>query len=158
MEAPGRRLAAELLEVLTVGFPFCVFKAGVGAWCMQRGLPWAGVPLLLLAGVDALLNGTNLLALAATRRRAVPACLLSALTQRLGLFHGLPHARRADLGNALDMLLAFTLVAGMVGFGLLAELGPRLLAAWNGAVVLNVLGAGLGRLGGSLEKVVSAGP
>jgi len=158
MEAPGRRLAAELLEVITVGFPFCVFKAGVGAWCLQRGLPWAGVPLLLLAGADALLNALNLVSLAAARRRAVPACVLSAATQRGGVKGASSRAWRADLGNALDMLLAFTLVAGMVGSGMLRELDARLLAAWNWAVVMNVLGAGLGRLGASLEKVVSAGP
>ena len=72
MGAPGRRLAAELLEVVTVGFPFCVFKAGVGAWCLQRGEAWAGSPLLLLAGADALLNAANLVSLVVARRRAVP--------------------------------------------------------------------------------------
>jgi hypothetical protein len=157
MGAPGRRLAAELLEVVTVGFPFCVFKAGVGAWCMQRGAAWAGVPLLLLAGADGLLNLANLLGLATARRRWVPACVLSAATERLGLFPGSPHAWLADFGNALDVLLAFTLVAGMVGTGMLRELDAPVLAAWNGAVVLNVLGAGLGRLGASLEKRASEG-
>jgi len=157
MGASSRRIAAELLEVITVGFPFCVFKGGVGLWCIQRGMPWVGVPLLLLAGADALLNTANLLALATARRRWVPACVLSAVTQRLGLFPDSPHAWLADFGNALDMLLAFTLVAGMVGTGMLRELDARVLAAWNGAVVLNVLGAGMGRLGASLEKVVSAG-
>ncbi|MBM4380966.1 MAG: hypothetical protein FJ086_16960 [Deltaproteobacteria bacterium] len=157
MGASSRRLAAELLEVVTVGFPFCVFKAGVGWWCVQRGAGWAGAPLLLLAAADAVLNGANVVALVTVRRRRVPACVLSAVTQRLKLFPDSPHAWLADFGNALDMLLAFTLVAGMVGSGVLREFDVRVLAAWNGAVVLNVLGAGLGRVGTSLERVAPGG-
>ena len=146
--APG----TELLEVLTVGAPFCVFKAGVGVWALGRGWAVAAVPLLLLAAADALHNATNLAALLVRRRRAVSACVLSAVTLRWSPFPRSSHAWLSDLGNALDVALSFSLVAGMVGSGVLGELPAPWLRAWNAAVVLNVLGAGLGRMGSTLER------
>ena len=43
-------------------------------------------------------------------------------------------------------MLSFTLVAAMIGLGLLMRLRPADLGIWNVSVVFNVLGAGLGRL------------
>jgi hypothetical protein len=147
--APG----SELLEVLTVGFPFCTFKAGVGLWALGRGWTALAAPLLVLAAADAVLNAVNLGALLALRRRVVSACVLSAVTLRWSPFPRSTHAWLVDFGNSLDVALSFALVAGMVGSGGLGELPAPWLRAWNAAVVLNVLGAGLGRMGSTLERL-----
>ena len=51
------------------------------------------------------------------------------------------------------MLLSFTLVAAMVGFGRIPSLPSDHLRVWNAAVVLNVLGAGLSRVGASYRAI-----
>jgi hypothetical protein len=139
--------------VLTVGLPFCVFKAGVGLWALGRGWTGLAAPLLLLAAADALLNAVNLGTLLALRRRVVSACVLSAVTSRWSPFPRSTHGWLVDFGNALDVALSFALVAGMVGSGVLGEFPAPWLRAWNAAVVLNVLGAGLGRMGSTLERL-----
>ena len=48
------------------------------------------------------------------------------------------------------LAMSVTLVASMIGFGLLGRLSRADLGAWNVSVVLNVLGAGLGRLAETL--------
>lgn len=50
------------------------------------------------------------------------------------------------------MFLSFALVAIVVGLGLLAHLPRWALILWNMSVVLNVLGAGIGRLVTALRK------
>jgi len=113
------------LEVLSVGLPFCVFKIAAGA-ALRPGA-WGAAGLVLL------------------RRRVLDACFLS-FGARLLLAPARKSRRRLqDFGNSLDVLISFSLVAYMVGAGRLKELPPQLLAFWNAAVVLNVLGAGLGR-------------
>ncbi|MFM2153144.1 MAG: hypothetical protein RL199_1579 [Pseudomonadota bacterium] len=147
----GRILTSQSLEVLTTGLPFCVFKALVGLLLVREGLPAAGALLLLLAAVDGLLNAANLLSLTFLRRRVTSHCLLTAAARRLPRRPVDPQ-RRADLGNALDVLLSCGLVAAMVGFGGIPRLPSAHLHVWNGAVVLNVLGAGLGRFGAWVSR------
>lgn len=137
------------LEVLTVGFPFCGFKALAGALALASAHPAVralGAALTALGAADAAINAANLAALAFRRRRAMAACALSA---------ALP-ARLRDVGDSLDTVLAFTLVAVVIGGGLLPGLTPREMLAWNACVVLNVLGAGLLRLGASLRGLSSS--
>ncbi|MCM2304871.1 MAG: hypothetical protein NDJ72_09230 [Elusimicrobia bacterium] len=138
----------DLLEVLTVGLPFCGFK-------ILAGLSLGGPPGVLLVGLgvlDAVINGINLLGLLVNRRRPMAACTLAlaALPFRK------PSASRQkwlDLGNSLDVLLAFALVALMIGYGRLAAMPAERLSVWNACVILNVLGAGLGRFGASLRDL-----
>ena len=52
-----------------------------------------------------------------------------------------------------SLLISFSLVAYMVGAGRLKLLPPGLLTFWNAAVILNVLGAGLGRFGESVRNL-----
>jgi hypothetical protein len=142
----------ELSEVVTIGLPFCVFKALVGALLLRRGHTLGGGLLLALGSLDTLVNSVNFLALLAVGRRLWSPCSLSLLTERSGLFSTFSNDYLRDLGTSLDVLLSFTLVAAMVGFGLLGSLPAAELTVWNAAVVLNVLGAGLSRVGATVRS------
>lgn len=146
MSADARILWLESLEVATIGLPFCVFKAAAGLWLLSGGsaASAAGKFLIVWAIIDAVLNLANLAGLLSVRRRLVDACLL-AFASRLLLRHK-PLRIARDFGNSLDMLVAFSIVAYIVGAGKIVELPGRSLTCWNLAVVFNVLGAGLGRL------------
>jgi hypothetical protein len=140
----------ELLEVLTIGLPFCGFK-------ILAGLSLGGAGGLLLVGlgvVDAAVNAANFAGLLLARRRPLPVCALAFASGSLR--GGAPLAKRRDLGASLDVLLSFALVAVMIGFGRLRSMTPAHLAAWNVCVILNVLGAGLGRFGASLRDLSRA--
>ncbi len=142
----GRILTSQSLEVLATGLPFCAFKGVVGLMLLREGPAIVGGLLFGLAAIDALLNTANLLSLTVLRRRVTSHCLMTALALRL-LRRPSDAQRRIDLGNALDVLLSCGLVASMVGLGRIPTLPAGHLHVWNGAVVLNVLGAGLGRFG-----------
>jgi hypothetical protein len=122
-------------EIVGVGLPFCVFKALTGVIALHTAVAAAGYALLALAAVDTVLNLVNLAGLVLVRRRPVGTCLTA-----------LAFGRGNDVGIALDVFLSFSLVALVVGAGLLARLPAAALPVWNAAVVLNVLGAGGGRL------------
>lgn len=145
--------AAEVLEVITTGFPFCCFKLLVGHLLWTWGMPVPAVVLLALGVLDAAFNTINLGSLLLRQRRAASACTLSWLVRRVRAFPTAPGQAVEDLGNALDVLVSFCLVAVMVGFGLLGALPAGELAVWNVAVVLNVLGAGLGRVTSSISHI-----
>ncbi|HEX4047187.1 MAG TPA: hypothetical protein VH309_05110 [Elusimicrobiota bacterium] len=145
----------ETLEVLSVGLPFCVFKLAAGGAFRAFGGAWgaAGTILMALGVVDLLFNGANFAGLVLIRRRVLDACFLSFAARQ---FQG--RARRSrwtlqDLGNSLDVLISFSLVAYMVGAGKLGLLSPDVLTLWDVAVVLNVLGAGLGRFTESVRNL-----
>jgi len=114
-----------------VGLPFCAFKILTGLTLGRAG--WA---LIALGVLDLVINVVNLVALLFNRPRVLGVCLIAILLGR----------PREDLGTSIDMLLSFALVALMIGFGWLAVLDPTELAVWNISVILNVLGAGFGRL------------
>jgi hypothetical protein len=138
-----RAWAAPAAEVVTVGLPFCAFKLLTGLMALGTPLAPLGVGLIVLGAIDLALNATNLLVLLVAHRRAGAVCLADvALTRRGG---------NPELALALDMFLSFALVAVVVGFGLLGRLPAWGLATWNAAVVLNVLGAGAGRVLGALR-------
>jgi hypothetical protein len=126
-----------LLEILTVGMPFCTFKLMSGLLLGRWG--W---PLLALGALDTALNLGNLIALLAWRRRALPICSANLLASLLG--------RRdrhwSEMAAAMDVALSFLLVAVVVGGNFLRLLPPFGIAAWSASVVLNVLGAGLSQV------------
>lgn len=145
----------ESLEVLSVGFPFCVFKLAAGEAFRARGGAWglAGLLLVALGAVDLVFNAANFAGLVLIRRRVLDACFFSFAARS---FTGAARKSRwtlQDFGNSLDVLLSFALVAYMVGAGRLPELGSPLLGYWNAAVVLNVLGAGLLRFTESVRNL-----
>lgn len=135
----------QLIEITTIGLPFCAFKLLVGLHLVSAyGV--AGGVLIGLGAFDVVYNVANLLTVATTGQRRLPVCTTQALTL---LVSASPRAR--DVGSALDTLLSFSLVASMIGAGQLAALEPAALNAWNLAVILNVLGAGVLRLFNALE-------
>jgi hypothetical protein len=141
--SPARRSwLVPCVEIVTVGLPFCAFKAFTGL-ILLRVSPLAplGYLLMALGAIDLLLNTINLMAWLSARRAVSGVCLADVVARRLGLT-----GRHADLGLAVDVCLSFALVALVIGLGLLAQLPGWALASWNVAVVLNVLGAGIGRL------------
>lgn len=150
---PGGR-AFRLLEVLTVGFPFCAFKVLTGLVLLGfRGGSFAGGVLVAVGAIDLLLNLIALAYAALGRGNALPVCAAQWLVARRG-------AGRSSwwrLGLSVDTMFAFTLVALVIGLGWLAHLSRPALAAWNLSVVFNVLGAGLGRLAESVLDVSASG-
>lgn len=142
---------AALSEVITIGFPFCVFKLLVGALLLRLGHTVGGVLLVGLGGLDTIVNLVNFLSLLAMRRRALSPCTLALVAERSGLFRTFSNDYLRDVGSSLDVLLSFTLVAAMVSFGKIGALAPAEGTTWNAAVVLNVLGAGLSRVGASVR-------
>lgn len=147
------RIGNDVAEVITVGLPFCVFKGLVGALLWRSGYHLPAAILLALCVSDTLINLVNLGALFFWRRRALSACTLAVVVLRLRVFSASPNEYVKDLGNSLDMLLSFTLVAAMVGLGKIPSFSPEHLRIWNGAVVLQVLGAGLSRVGASFRAM-----
>ncbi|MBM4283407.1 MAG: hypothetical protein FJ137_22575 [Deltaproteobacteria bacterium] len=145
----------DVVEVITVGAPFAVFKLAVGAHLLQASAPTPtllGWPLVALGVTDLALNAGNGLALAIRGRRLGPICVLHGVVARL---RG-PGAAFAELGLALDAGLAFVLVAAMIAAGQIALLPSSWLAAWNVAVILNVLGAGALRLTDAVRRASAA--
>ncbi|APR85494.1 Hypothetical protein A7982_10843 [Minicystis rosea] len=156
MRKSQRAKRLELFEVLTVGLPFCGFKILAGALLVGRSEVASarlfGTALVCLGVLDALINGVNLVGLVAQGRRLLAACSFSLL---LSTWRRPPASaqRWRDLGDALDVLFSFVLVAVMIGAGQLRALPPERLAVWNVCVILNVLGAGLGRFGEAWENL-----
>lgn len=146
----------ELLEVVTIGFPFCCFKVLAGVTLVRvEPTAWGkalGTLLVALAALDFLINALNLMALVLLRRRVLDACLLSVIFRRHGRSTAHPESIWRDFGNSVDVLLSFIIVAAMVGSGVLGTLSPAELTLWNACVVFNVLGAGLSRFGMSLKR------
>lgn len=130
-------------EILTVGLPFCVFKLSAGALALgTASLAPLGYALLALGVMDALLNLVNLAALVIMRRRVSAVCLAEIVLRRRG----------PDLGLAVDVFISFGIVAVVIACGLLTRVPAWALPIWNLAVVLNVLGAGVGRLVAALRS------
>jgi hypothetical protein len=144
----------ELLEVLTVGLPFCGFKLLGGLAFSGAGplLRLTAAPLLALGAADAAINGANLAGLLFRSRRATDDCFFSLATRPFRA-RSAPSGKWREFGDSLDALLSFALVALMIGGGFLRTMPASRLAAWNACVILNVLGAGLGRFGLSLRDL-----
>lgn len=120
-----------------MGLPFCVFKLLTG-WILVDPVAPLGYALLALGAVDAVLNMVNLVALLAAQRRAGPVCVAELAFR--------------DLGLAVDVFVSFGLVAIVIGAGWLSRAPAWAVPLWNIAVVLNVLGAGTGRLLGAIRS------
>jgi hypothetical protein len=141
----------QLFEVVTVGLPFSIFKLVVGTHLIAATL--LGWPLLVLGIVDLVMNAGNAVGLVVRGRAFLPLCLLQGVARRLGSSpssssssSSLSTERHGELGLAVDMALAVVLVAGMIALDQIGQLSSTALSWWNGAVILNVLGAGALRL------------
>ena len=90
-----------------------------------------------------------LVSTAVGREIPMPVCTAQWVMVRRGAGH--PGWWR--LGLSVDAMFAFTLVALGIGLGWLSRLSPAGLRLWSLGVVLNVLGAGLGRLAESVFEL-----
>ena len=136
----------EILEVLTIGFPFCVFKIVAGLFL---GHIW----LVILGAIDVLINLTNLFSLFIFKRRFLDPCFFGVLVHLLKRPKKERIKKWMDLGNSLDVVVSFGLVAFMIAGGYLRELPAEHLHWWNLSDILNVFGAGSSRLGSSIKSL-----
>ena len=138
----------ELIEIITIGLPFCAFK-------ILSGLLWGQHWLTALGLIDLVINVLNLGFLIITRKRLMDACLLSLIVRKFKRPSPQRKSMWQDFGNSLDVFLSFTIVAIMIGGQFLKLLPANHMNLWNLAVILNVFGAGYGRLRNSLTNLKS---
>ena len=136
--------------MVTIGLPFSVFKLLTGNLLLDRAwLAPVGWALIALGAVDLVVNSLNLVPLTFGRQPTWGVCLAEVVARRLR-----PERRSwHEFGLSVDMLLSFSLVATVVGFRLFREFSPAQTSIWNACVVLNVLGAGFGRLSTSIGSL-----
>jgi hypothetical protein len=134
------------LEILTIGLPFCAFKIVTGLFFHQY---W----LVALGALDLFINAINFLALVFLKRRVLDACSLSFLVRLIKKPVIGMKPKWQDLGNSIDVLLSFSLVAIVIGGGFIKQLPADHLSLWNLAVILNVFGAGSSRLTASIKNL-----
>ncbi len=138
-------------NILTVGLPFCAFKIVTAIYLLnfyKEGaftFSLAGV-LMGLGLIDSFFNLGNLITLVIKKDRYLPICLFTLISEKILRHFEKSPENYLEFGAALDTLLAFLLVALMILDGALGQIEPWQLTIWNWSVVLNVLGAGLGRL------------
>lgn len=140
-ESLGRRLWAAVLT----GIPFGVFKVGVGWYVYAFINPVLGSVTIAWGIVDILLN-----LLSVSLPRSVSYCLLSNIGRRIDIHAGRENWERILL--ALDTLLTFAIVAGMIWFRQLPFLPAVLGRLWDLSVVCNVVGVGAERLWQALHR------
>lgn len=141
----------QLLSILTVGFPFVGYKILIGL--LIRNLyegPFAlcaSLLFILWGLVDLVLNTICLHAITCRGNTHYPSCLLALIfrkCKRLGYWE--------DLGEALDVMLSFVLVAYYVGGAMYGYLDGPQVKVWNICTVFNVLGAGIARINSSFTS------
>lgn len=135
-----------LLEIVTIGLPFCAFKILSGLFFNQH---W----LLALGVIDLIFNTINFFSLIFLNRRVLDVCFFSFLVRKLK--RPLPERspKWEDFGNSLDVFFSFLLVAYVIGGGFIPALPERFLAIWNVSVILNVIGAGSSRMSASIQSL-----
>jgi len=136
----------ECIEILTIGLPFCAFK-------LISGIMFNQLWLILLGGIDLAINFGNLISLIFKKKRLMDACLFSFIIRRLKKSHPQSPTKWQDLGNSIDVMVSFTIVALMIGGNYLKELPELDMRIWNLSVILNVFGAGYGRVSYSIKNL-----
>lgn len=152
-----------LLSVLTIGFPFVGYKILGGVVICRLYDNVIGHVLaaafIIWGLIDFVLNAVSFHALCCRGHDRYPVCLLSIAARR----H--PTLRKwEDAGEALDIMLSFCIVAWVVGSELFPFMDRAQVKLWNICTVVNVLGAGIARLGGVMtarrndEEAISDSP
>jgi hypothetical protein len=134
------------LEIITTGLPFCAFKIVTGLYFNQYWLTIIGV-------IDLFINVSNLFSILVLKKRLFDTCFLSFIVRTIKKPNLEAKLLWQDLGNSLDVLISFSLVALMIGGGFIAKIPPDQLCIWNLSVILNVFGAGYGRLTASIHNL-----
>lgn len=138
----------KLIELTTIGFPFCVFKIVTGLHLHQY---W----LVALGALDLIINLTNLCWVILTKKRLLDACTFSFIVRFIKKPPVQIKYKWQDIGNAIDVVLSFTLVAYMIGSAAIVLVPKWQLQLWNISVVFNVFGAGYSRLSDSIKTLKS---
>ena len=134
-----------LFSWLTVGMPFIGYKifAGVILWRMFDK-PWVHVcaaGFVALGFVDFFLHIVNFYSMCCCGRRFFSICFLSWVNRRVSFFK-----QKEEIGEAVDTMLSFAIVAIVVGNTLFVYLDPWQAWTWNMCTVVNVFGAGISQL------------
>lgn len=95
--------------------------------------------------VDFILNAFSLYAVSCKGNMNYPVCLLSVFCKKHRVL-----SKWQDSGEALDVMLSFIIVAVVVGQNLFVFMDGSQVKLWNICTVVNVLGAGIARLGASI--------
>ena len=136
----------QCLEIVTIGLPFCAFKIVTGLFFQQYWLVGLGI-------LDLIINVANLFSTIISKRRIFDACFLSFLVWVIKKHDTGMKSKWQDLGNSIDVLLSFTLVAIVIGGGFIKMLPADHLMIWNVSVILNVFGAGSSRITTSIKNL-----
>ncbi len=143
-----RKYFFNLASIITVGFPFVGYKFLAGYIIYNSSKSNISLALFAVfsvwAIVDLLFNLVSLFSYLRRGRNVYPVCFLAYLCRRISFLK-----QWTDLGETLDMLFSFTIVACVVGLNLFVFINP-LVPLWNISTVVNVLGAGIVRLGVTL--------
>ncbi len=139
-----------ILSILTIGFPFVGYKilGGIVISRLYQGSWIAGalaVLFIVWGLIDLFLNAVSLHAVSCRGNLNYPVCLLSVVSKKHPVL-----SKWRDSGEALDIMLSFMIVAVVVGQNLFVFMDGAQVKLWNICTVVNVLGAGIARLGASI--------
>ncbi len=135
----------KLFDIVSIGIPFGVFKVTSGLYYKIDFILWWGV-------VDLLLNSINFLIYLFMKKKVLPSCSLSLIGSIVGKQLQRSDEVTEDIGESLDVLFSFCIVAIVIGTGAISNYSESMLRYWNISVILNVLGAGSIRVFQSVRK------
>lgn len=131
---------------LTIGIPFCVFKAIFGLSAVRAGTPGIaafGWLVIAWAGADLAMNVGRSLHDLAGRRAPFEYCTIAQLGRWLG---------RPTVFLAIDTLLSFAIICAMLWSGWIARLSQGEAYLWYGATTLNLISLSIVSLYNELRK------
>ena len=138
-----------LLSILTIGFPFVGYKilAGILLFRMYDSFFAALIAVIFVSWgiIDLFLNTISFYTLCWRGHNEYPVCLFSVIARKNEKL-----SKWNDSGEALDIMLSFCIVAWVVGNNLFPFMDGAQVKFWNICTVVNVLGAGIARLGASI--------
>ena len=142
-----------ILSILTIGFPFVGYKilAGIVVSRLFEGAllaEMASVLFIVWGLIDLLLNTISLHAVCCRGKLHYSVCLLSIISKKHSAM-----SKYRDFGEALDIMLSFMIVSFVVWQNLFTLMDETQVKLWNICTVVNVLGAGIARLGTSIFMV-----
>ncbi len=127
----GSFFKTSAFAALTIGVPFCVFKGLFGFLLVDNKYAVIGAACIAWAVADCAMNLVRAgMELAGARDSSLQFCLLGQLGARFG---------RRDLLMAMDTLLAFAIICGVLWSGWIAQLPPWGHALWLGATTVNLM-------------------
>ena len=134
-----------IYEALLTGVPYGVFKLQTGWLLTTEEGAFVGYVLMLMGVVDLGLNLAGVF-----KPSPFPLCTFVVL----GRFFSTPgKPRRYDeIALALDTLLSFLLVSGMIWFGAIGRLVPVFGRLWDVCVILNIVSVGVARVYASFRQ------